>query len=140
MASEYEIEGAVYYDCWADAEELTHQHPDDAIEAFLDGLDAASLEALDAVSLCGFKRMVPDWKREAQWLVSDLLGRLDEEYGDPSGESNKSTPGMLAAARVFIETFKAEYQPWACEPCGSVMVDVKAWVREHRPDWLDAKA
>lgn len=47
---------------------------------------------------------------------------------------------MLAAAEIFIEAFKVEYQPWACELCGSVMVSVKAWVREHRPDWLESAA
>lgn len=139
MASPYEIEGAVYYDCYGDAEELTHRHPDDAIEAYLDELGPEALASLETVTLCGFKRMQPDWKREAAWLVDDLLERLDEELGDPLGEGSKATPGMLAAADAFLEAFRAEYEPWACEPCGSVMVDAQAWVREHRPDWLKAK-
>lgn len=131
-------------DFWScvDTEHLVHDDRDAAIEDHLDGLLSPEtrdvLAALPAeIEVMGYERMRPTPKDVGDFL-DDVLTRLDEEYGDPDGDGTKSTPRMLEAERAFIAAVLDDYQSWACEQTHSETVNVADWVREHRPDWLEA--
>jgi hypothetical protein len=44
---------------------------------------------------------------------------------------------MKEAAKVFLTAVLDEYVGWACEIVKWETVDVTAWVKENRPDWLE---
>lgn len=71
----------------------------------------------------------------ATHALEDAFEQLDERYGDPEGE--ESTLPEDAVTRV-ADAILASYRVWTCEEVARVVVDVRAWVKEHRPDWLEA--
>lgn len=54
-------------------------------------------------------------------VLARILDDLDDEYGDPDGDHTESTPGMMEAAKAFVEAVCREYAPWACERTGEVV-------------------
>lgn len=114
-------------------ERLTHTDRDDAIECILN--DAGDLP--EKIDICGYARMVPNGELLAHHALEHLLEDLDEEYGDPEGGYVSGTDKMKEAAKVFTTTVLDEYVSWACEIVKRETVDVTAWVKENRPDWLE---
>lgn len=131
----------VYWDL-PDREHLQYTSLEEAIEGNLDGwMDQRKgtpelLEALpETLTLAGFARMEPDAERWPESVLEDFLNCLDENYGNPDDYTDP-TEGMKEAAKVFVEAVLKEYTAWACiEVCRKV-IDVHAWVRYHRPEWL----
>jgi len=130
---------AVYWSCDPDAERLQADTPDEAIEEFLDCVDQEDWpENLMAV---GYAPMsVSHHEPNPVRVLDDVLERLDEDYADPDGDPTEPTEIMIAAAKAFCAEVRAHYVPFACQSTGEkVEVNVQAWVREHRPDWLQQK-
>jgi hypothetical protein len=70
-----------------------------------------------------FKRMTPSLSAEN--ILDDVLDRLDEEYGDPDGNSTEPTEIMKKAADVFVAVILAGYLPYVCEETGNTVTVTK---------------
>jgi hypothetical protein len=68
-------------------------------------------------------------------VLEHLLGMLDDEYGNPE-EATAPTEAMINAARNLVTVVLQDYEVWTCTEVVRETVDVPAWVRENRPDWL----
>lgn len=115
-------------------------------------LDEAMLNCLDAMDgfesipqdmeVTGFRRPSLTYPADGSFTDAALEG-LDAEYGDPNGISTLDTSleeqeAMREAEARFVAATIRNYHPWALEPAGMVSVNVRDWVREHRPQWLEA--
>lgn len=139
------MEPCDFYNCESEREEYTHTTPDDAIEEYLD--DQAvwawrkKLEN-ETVTVYGFRRRVLTAQDIGSPLY-DVLERLADEgeWGGPDGIDymGDDADRMRAAEAVFVAAIIADYVVWSCEedPTARTEVNVAAWVREHRPDWLE---
>lgn len=136
-----------YWDCDEGQERLTHTDQGEAIEAHLDSLwvrDESVEEWLesagDEITVYGFKRSKVK-PGELYEPLEDILERLDEEHCDPEGEGTEATEVMRNAQTAFLEVIAAEYFSWACEEVkeAAVKVNVKEWVKENCPHWLEEK-
>ena len=120
-----------------DEERLTHTDREEAIESILD--DIGKLP--EKIEICGFARMkLPEAESLATDVLERLLEGLDEDYGDPEGDYTNGTAEMKEAAVKFIATVLDEYVSWACEIVKRETVDVAAWVKKNRPDWLEQQS
>lgn len=147
--------GATFYTCDDDADALSYTDPDEAVEFALEA--AYDPEAADplpeliragagdgTIEVYAYERTelpegVPCLAPGA--IVDQLLEALEEEYGDPDGAGmNDPTPEMLAAAGALSAIIRSQYKPWHCEQVAKATVNVDAWVRKHRPDWLEPRA
>lgn len=129
-----EIPGAVFYTCDDSEEELVHHHPDDAIEAHLDGGD----ELPDEIELYGHAPLAPPVESLAARVLDRLLEELDDDFGDPADTPSRQTAPRVEAARAFVTTIVEGYRVWMCHRVGSRKVAVADWVARHRPDWRPA--
>ena len=121
-----------------DDERLTYTEMDDAIESIIDGTD--DIEDLpETIEVCGFARIEPSMKNGAEVALERLLENLDEEYSDPDGSYTDPTDAMIEASEMFVAVVLKEYKCWACEPVKWETVNVQAWIKENRPDWLKDK-
>lgn len=120
-------------------------------EALLSDIEDVVEEVLDwhypdplpeTVKVTGYRYMKFDKEPglDPDNILTDILERLDEEYGDPNGDGTEPTPRMKAAAKALSEAILSDYQPWACEPCGHAVVDVRQWCELFRPEWLEQGA
>jgi hypothetical protein len=116
----------VFFTCDQDEERLTFTDPDEAIENYLDDLDDPLPEE---VTVYGFAPIQATRSVDAiaGGHLEALLESLDEEYGDPGD-------------RTYVAAVLAEYKPWACEQVSSEAVNVREWVKEHAPHWLEVSA
>lgn len=57
----------------------------------------------------------------AQSVLESTLEVLDEEHGDPDGDTTEPSEGMKAAALAFGRAVVKDYVSWACEPTGEVL-------------------
>lgn len=119
----------VYWDC-EDSEQLRHETVDEAIEAFIDGFDDPAMVP-QTIEVKGYRRVPVE--AYGINILDDVLEALDEEYGDPDGDSTEPTPAMKKAEAAFLDTICSEYTPCLCEPCDSVLIQTKDWVR----DWVE---
>jgi len=122
----------VYWDCNKHAERLYYETKDEAIEAYLD--DVRIEEFPEKLIVYGWAHMEPSL-RDGDTLEG-VLDSLDETFGDPDGGPSDITPRMKEAEKEFHRIVLEEYTPWMCERVCEEEVDVKEWVREHRPDWV----
>ena len=120
-----------------DPEVLVHQDRDECVEAYLDDIEPGDFP--ETVTVVSYGRMAASlsdvW---AEGMAEDVIERLDEDYG---GEDHEQTHAAMDAihfaAREFRDAVMAVYVPWTCEPCGEEeVVEVKAWVKYHCPEWL----
>jgi hypothetical protein len=116
---------------------------DDAIEEALDfrlstTMTAAEVLAAlpDEITVYGYSHQVLNPQRIGEHALDELLEYLDDEYGDPDGGSEEPTDAMRAAAQAFAEAVVKDFVVWACDEVEQRVVDVEAWIRKHRPDWL----
>ena len=114
-------------------ERLTHTDRYDAIECILDGTDKLP----EKIEICGFAHLLPNVELLAHHLLEMFLESLDEEYGDPKGSGTEATAAMKEAAKEFTTAVLDEYKVWICILVKRETVDVAAWVKENRPDWLE---
>ena len=117
-----------------DAERLVHRSVEEAVEAYLDLMDAFP----ETVQV---QTYVPKEIEEEHigWMANDTLDHLLERlYGDFGGpnEVTEWDAGWRSAALVFIRAVLETYCVGSYAPDGEpVTVDVPAWIAAHRPDW-----
>ncbi|MEE9499618.1 MAG: hypothetical protein V3V24_09795 [Nitrospinaceae bacterium] len=121
--------------CDPDAERLSDQTREDAIESYMDGRDMWE----GTIQVHGFARMVVNISASLPEMVIETVFEHLEEYTDPE-EGPDTTPEMLKAANAFIAAMLKEFHVWACEVITTEDVDVLAWIENHRPDWLKEKS
>lgn len=114
-----------------DSERLEYTDEDEAIEGILDDIDG---QLPERITICGFACMEVIISRLHP--LEDCLEALDEEYGNPEDGPDGPTKAMEEAERMFLEILKKEYVPWVCEEVCRKEINVAAWVKENRPDWL----
>jgi len=133
------------YSCNDAAETLSDSEPDEAIESYFNGRLSARCDVLvtlkeafgDAITVYGYtRRRLDAGYPDPATILERVLEDLDEEYGggdDPS----EITPAMTAAVEAFVAVIRSEYVVWQCEQIHRAVVNIEAWVREYRPDWLE---
>ena len=128
----------VFWSCEQVDEELHHTDADDAVESYLDDVDAIDWEDADAtVTVYGYARMPVS--AHVRSGMEGILESIDEELGDPNNTRRiheMVTPGMENAFQALVDAIEKDYQPWACEVVEKREVNVLAWVREHAAHWL----
>lgn len=129
----------IIYWGFPDKEHLQFDGKDEAIEAIIDDMYPNPL--VGTIEVAGFARVDI---RGACDLLQAILDYLEEEFGDPDGDGcigdgcmNDDPPkAVLDAEKAFIDALTEWYIPWQCEEVCRETVDVAAWVKEYRPDWL----
>lgn len=133
-----------FYSCDPDAETLSYDTPEEAIEAALDSWLSPKVSVLehlksavgDTITVYAWKRVrMPDDEPDPERVLEDVLERLDEEHGDPD-EATAPTAEMEQAAATFCAAIRCLYTVWQCERIGEATVNVDAFVREEHPEWL----
>ena len=120
-----------YWSCRDDIERLPPcTSRDEAVEWHIDDCDWVA----PTLTLYGFARMEPDLGIDQS--LEPLLECLDEEHGDPDGDSTEPTERMKAAEAEFHKVVLEEYESWACEVVTTEKVDTLAWLKENKPDWV----
>lgn len=145
------FDGADYYDC-SDAESLTHESEDEAIEYLLDGwaspdCDMVALIAEHSpITVTAYRRAEiseAEWLARALHAADSVLEGLDEEYGDPDGHHalRKDEESLAAALAPVIRAWcKEHYQPWQCNPSGTRVYEadeVEAMMRKYNKHWFE---
>lgn len=128
--SEQKIE---FWDCSMDAEQLSWDEQNVAIEMHLDQIPKD--EWPETLTVYGFVRETLKLGNEAARILEQILESLDENYGNPE-EATAETEGMKKAAEEFVQKVAAEYQVWSCKRVASEEINVMDWVKEHAPQWL----
>jgi hypothetical protein len=146
-----------FYGCNEDAETLTHTTPEEAIEDHLDlfwppkrlvgdpdadqraGFLAALPETIEVMTFEPMK--VTDSHIDEETLLQYVFERLEEdELGDPDGrefaDAFDDWKLVQERAKEFVELVRAKFKPWACEEVARETINVKAWIAEHKPEWL----
>jgi len=118
-----------FWDVNRDAEQLQHLDRDEAVEYWLDEVDAAEWPAL--LTVYGYARAVVD--RAKLCPLESLLEYLDDWYG--SDDASEPTPGMRAAEELFVDAVLADYQVQHCRVVAEEQIDVAQFVRDHCPEW-----
>lgn len=129
--------------------DLQHEDIDDAIEAYLDALapspPAKTLEEFwesipDDVTVYGYARnKLDDALRAAlaAHALSYLIEWIEDDHGGGNEPSLVATTEMKVAARTFVDSVLAGYEPWRCELVCERTIDAHAWVREHAAGWFE---
>lgn len=118
------------------AETLSYTDQDDAIEHILD--DILDGDIKDELEICGYARMEkPSVEKFAAELLEHAIEDLDcnFELGSPD-EDPDFTDDMKAASVEFAKAILNDYEPWACEVVKKETIDVVAWIKANKPEWL----
>ena len=152
-----------FWTCEDDAEHLTHEDMDEAIELALSfclhpkmtmsdvivGIPQPKMspdEVLAAlpqeIEVYGYARdELPSAQQRKAWaasLVEQMMEWVDDEYGDPDGRTEHETePACVDIALEMVDKALEGYTVWRCHKVCTKTVDVQAWAKEHRPDWLE---
>lgn len=144
---------AIFWTCDDDAETLSHTDMDEAVEEHLDKFfdfrepaSAALARMPETVTAYGMsRRTIPEGEPalDVDALVERILEDLAEEYGDPDGcydpLDSDGAEAVKLMAGALMATVRARYRSWSCEQTTEVEVNVKEWIAENRPDWLEVK-
>jgi len=145
---------ADYYDCSPDAESLSSESPEEAIEACLDWGTAPGADVEAFIAECSPIEVFA-WTRKCvtdaalKLWVYDLADRLNErwvedEYGDPESDlyGNRTPPGDDVFAEALMPILEAAVKRahvWHCDGIGKrefSKEQVIAMMREHVPHWF----
>ena len=122
----------IFWTCCPDAERLSCDTLDEAVEEYLDGMDQSFPIT---VEVTGYARMEVTDNPHYHRCLEQLLELLDEEYGDPEDGPDGPTKEMEEAEGVFVKIVLDNYTPWMCEPVCKETVNVREWIDANRPDW-----
>lgn len=142
-------EGA-FYSC-TDPEELSHTHPWDAVEEYLEGwmeprMTVAAVEAIvrQGLTITAYVPGVVSDSQIKNWSES-LVERLAELMGDEHLNPNEPPELCDVAGSIMLDavTRIVKATPvWSCEESGEVRLSgdqVLEWARQERPDWFEAE-
>ena len=121
-----------------DSEILIHTNKEEAIEDVLDVLDDLISPMPKEIEICAFKRVnVKDKLTNLSGeILSILLEKLDEEYGDLEGTETRPSKKMTDASLVFVSSILEDYIPWRCEIFEKEKINCKEWITKNNPEWL----
>lgn len=144
---------ATYYSTSDQDERLSHEDIDECIEAHLEDRPGTIEEAVSAgVTVYAWRRDEIDVEAEATSQLEDLVENLSEAildaYGDPEGSSrdvfgDEPEEAFKAAVRPALVALLATVEPWRCHVAGErtfTADELRAWVVEHNPQWLEGKS
>jgi hypothetical protein len=141
----------VFWTCDDNAENLCHTDVDEAVDEFLDNFfelrepAAAGMDRMpETITVYGFSRMkLGANEPDADLIVERILEDLDEEMGDPDGGFQpfdaEGEAAVKEKALALVAEIRARYRAWACEQTTTVEVNVKAWIAENHPEWLEGE-
>jgi len=144
---------------WTDGETLTSEDPEDEIREFLDWsnytfeTDAETIKNLkDGLEIYAYNpREISDSVLDvrAAFLVEDLLESLDEEYGNPDGDSKdliskEDQEALVQEIFAVLKKFRDDGRivSWQCEPVAKrtyTPEEITQWVKENRPPAPEGK-
>jgi hypothetical protein len=139
---------ARFWTCDKDAELVTCESVDDAVEDYLDNCDPADVAEMVEITVYGWTpvKYDPD-DTERRRLAEDILqGFLEnhcEELLNPEDAWwDAVTPRMETASRALVDLIVRELNVWSCEQkqTASITVNVPGWIMVNRPDWLEGGA
>lgn len=108
--------------------ESLQSSPEEVLEQWVQDTDCATFE--EAAEFVEWPMRVYVFKPMNHWrsrihlaegYLERILEDLDEEFGDPEGDSTKPTDGMRRAALAFVDSVLKEYTPYNCEKTGDVV-------------------
>jgi hypothetical protein len=106
---------------------------EDAVAVVDEPFDVATKDFKWPIKIDVYRLMKVD--KHSKVLVDRVLEMtlepLDEEYGDPGGDSTEPTPEMRAAAEAFVQVVLDQYTPWACETTGEVIEITREEAEKH---------
>lgn len=113
----------VYYGI-GDQERLNHDI-EDCIQYYLDDCDPDNMPESIVVH-----ENAPDKASvDVDYMLDHVYEMLDEEYGDPDGDSTEPPECVVKKAHELAALIMQHYQVWRCEPTGvTYEVDVKKWI------------
>ena len=127
-----------------DREHLFNEDVDAAVLTHLEEEYQTPEDFPETVTICRYRRIIPKAAHHQYpdhlSPLADLLLRLDEEHLDPCQDGTKPTEGMTRAERHLVETTLLEYHPHWYETETSTEIDVRSWLRQHRPDMLPIRS
>lgn len=125
----------IFYSAEPDAERLSATTISEAVEQYVDRWDDPPAPD-DEVEVTSYRRMeLPSRDRIAAVALDAVLEWLDEEHGDPDGDSVADhEAGVLHDHSLsFADAVRSNYVTWACEPVETFTVKVS----DHVPDeWI----
>ena len=128
-------ENVTFWTCVEDTERLTHTERDEAVREYLDDMRGVC-DFPETVQVFGFKRIELEHKEpDPEWILEEILERLDEEHGDPEGHATPPSVRMLEACQHLVDVIRQEYEVWTCEQVTSETVNVREWIQENEPEW-----
>jgi len=127
---------AELYDC-CDSENLTHEHPSDAVEEYLDARNAEDWPDVLHVKAWDHDEIS---EKEKDSLAGMVLERLFEHLSEDYGGEDEQEPSaaMGVAALAFVNAVCADFHVWRCSrvPHEDEWIPVAAWVRDNMPTWI----
>jgi len=143
------FDNALFYS-WTDGETLTSADPEDEIREFLDWsnytceTDAETIKNLkDGLEIYAYNpREISDSVLDvrAAFLVEDLLESLDEEYGNPDGDSKdliskEDQEALVQEIFAVLKKFRDDGRivSWQCEPVAKrtyTPEEITQWVKK----------
>ena len=140
-----------FYDCSPDAETLTHEDPEEALEYWIDSLSSLNCDTSAVIrencpvtvyaSVRG--TVSPKFLESVVLRTMDLVNEsFVEEYGDPDDSHSdlESSPEIVAKLRTALGEYLATGYVWRCDPAGEVTLNaeqVEAILREYAPERWD---
>lgn len=108
---------------------------DEVIEAVLDETEVQD----GTLQIYGYVRMdIPSSVLSGEGILEQVIEQVEEEYGDPDGSGVwVATVAVKEAAERLAEQIRHDYPVWPCESVLSVDVDVRKWIEENNPEWLE---
>jgi hypothetical protein len=107
---------------------------EEAVRAYVEGHDGAEQvadlieQAPWPLTICQFRRMRvwDSWvDAEAERACERILESWEEDFGDPYGEADDTTPEMVAAMRNAVRAIISGLTVWGCEEFGKPIVVTK---------------
>ena len=148
-----DYDSATYYEC-GESETLTHESPEEALEAFVEswqepGLDTMRLISERApVTVLAYRRDVvsqTEITQIATYLLEHAAEHFSENWGDPDGDDDgldaKARDAALEAMRAAVNLFYSFGRGWSCSKVGERTYsgeELEEMMREYNPDWFKA--
>lgn len=118
-----------------DAEYLTRESKDEAIEYILDGQFPDLPKEIMVIGYAKQKAKLKDFDREN--ILQNLYENLDEDYGSPDGEFCTPNQAVEDALEEFLKILIANYSAYSCEEVTREVINVKEWVAQNCPGWIE---
>lgn len=121
---------------WADedAVDLQHTDMDEAIEELLNYLHYDWPLEDETLVICGYRMVKVE---PLAWSpLEAMLENLDDQYAGFDLHTTASKE-MLQAEKDFVDKIMSAYVPTRAEEVCRRRINVKAWMKEHEPEWYE---